>query len=1452
MVDCYTVVCFAVCICVHRKMAEASISVPEDPFICPICLNLLKDPVIIPCGHSYCMSCITGCWDQGDQKRVYSCPQCRQTFTPRPVLGKNTMLAEVLEKLKQTKLQAAQPVHRYTESGDVECDVCTGDQNKAIKSCLVCQISFCQNHLKEHDSFFQDERHEITEATGRPQEMICSQHDKPLEYFCRSDQQCICHLCMMDEHKNHETVTAAAERSENLSLSADSVPEDPNSIVDMIILELTTIADDLDGNCDLVRIPMIREYKPSVTDKYKFVSEYEVPSNERVQLATHYIEPVIIQRSKEQAEKYCHEYVRSAHASGTTTSCQLLSNDKNHNIRIDQLFSPDSDGNTPKTVILSGDSGSGKSLILKKIKLDWASGELYSENFNAVFLLKFDELKCISEEMSLIDLLSWSSSLTSDQISQSLQLTPEKVLFLIDGMDEFSFNPHFQKSSPTDPYQKPPTMDILNFLLRDFLLLESSVIVTTRYTAAAELSNLFKRPQRFTEIVGFSERGVQEYFHKFFQDELLFWKTYESVKKNESLLTTCSVPLLCWMVGFCLKKYFTDDDHVMAELKTTTSIYVHFVSTLLEHHDQSQSVLKMLRNLGQLAERGIQNQQVFFDEKSMAEAGLDPDNALFLYKDDLKGKEKHTFFKFIHISFQEFFTALYYILLDEEDSWCKISELFNLMESEAIIYRSSPIFRGRLSNPTHSVMMFLCGLFNEKVSSSLFEKIKWTVPHNIKLKKRELKKKLIKRIPALTRKYGSELFALHCLYELQDERFVRKVLETHSFMDLSNISLRSTDCWVLLYCLQCCPHIRELNLMYCDLTADKLKILQPALCMCETLRFSVEHLSEVGYLIQILGESKILRELKVQEDENSAESLRWSLDLSVTHGDVLLSLSSSEKNPSFPAVLNISLTCSRSEISNTDWTLFSQTLSKAGKLAEDSSALEDHVSLLLSSFHSVGLKKLYLKVFSLNESWASGIISLVQTCTSLQEISVSVTGLLLEEGLVLLKKSLTDPHCTVTIEGRKCIKLTDQCTEQDWSQSCNEKVEIHFKPKVLEKLKELNISAPEPSGLDLHLLPVCQSCVHIVDSDQWVQVEPSVCTDEGGSKFRISTQAGRFECSRTRMRWVCSGDVTLQYRAVDGHFLSAELERLQCERIGPVIDVTVISGKLEEAHLPHYACLAESDPSLNNAVKLVSKRDEGISLQSVELTRYHAKILQPSFSLTTLIISWIMKWEAHCNLLLYMRCKDPLILHIYFFPVNDTCSKEKVEQNEKSSYPISHPRPNRPFRMKTPHLLEVPGASVHPVEGISFTTDVDPNFFKVKQLQDGDVQMNLIREEDKKSVWTATIWKDELEQLNQRQVQDKPQLNSEIDKATFFDKHRSALIQRVKNVKSIADKLREQRIIHEELYSEITHCNLSSQDSMRKICYTVNSSGVTAKAQFILILQEEEPYLSEELVRSDS
>ncbi|XP_049338064.1 tripartite motif-containing protein 16-like [Astyanax mexicanus] len=195
-------------------MAEANVSLAQDEFSCSVCLDLLKDPVTIPCGHSFCMVCINKFWDQEDQKKIYSCPHCRHTFTSRPVVSKNTMLAEVVEKLKKTRLQAAPPDHSSADPEDVECDSCTGRKHKAVQSCLVCLASFCEAHLQPHYQSPAFKKHKLVKASRRLQEQICSQHDKLLEVYCHTDQQCICMLCTMDDHKAHDTVSLKAERSE--------------------------------------------------------------------------------------------------------------------------------------------------------------------------------------------------------------------------------------------------------------------------------------------------------------------------------------------------------------------------------------------------------------------------------------------------------------------------------------------------------------------------------------------------------------------------------------------------------------------------------------------------------------------------------------------------------------------------------------------------------------------------------------------------------------------------------------------------------------------------------------------------------------------------------------------------------------------------------------------------------------------------------------------------------------------------------------------------------------------------------------------------------------------------------------------------------------------------------------------------------------------------------------
>lgn len=94
----------------------------------------------------------------------------------------------------------------------VSCDVCTGPRGRAVKSCLVCLTSYCEEHLRSHSARFT--KHKLMEPLQNLDERMCRNHERLLELFCKKDRVMVCVLCTELEHRGHYSIPVEREWSE--------------------------------------------------------------------------------------------------------------------------------------------------------------------------------------------------------------------------------------------------------------------------------------------------------------------------------------------------------------------------------------------------------------------------------------------------------------------------------------------------------------------------------------------------------------------------------------------------------------------------------------------------------------------------------------------------------------------------------------------------------------------------------------------------------------------------------------------------------------------------------------------------------------------------------------------------------------------------------------------------------------------------------------------------------------------------------------------------------------------------------------------------------------------------------------------------------------------------------------------------------------------------------------
>ncbi|KAE8595049.1 hypothetical protein XENTR_v10015463 [Xenopus tropicalis] len=204
-----------VCLWGKRTFCFVSCSVPvllsamaaadlRDELSCSICLSIYTDPVMLPCGHNFCRGCIGKTWDTQEGLGAYSCPECRAEYQERPALPRNRTLGSIAARFCPTEPEPG-------ETG-IPCTYCVLSPVPAVKTCLHCEASLCDTHLRGHS---QSEKHILIEPTMHLGDRKCSVHEELLKYYCCEDSVCICvSCCLAGGHRGHrvELLSEASEK----------------------------------------------------------------------------------------------------------------------------------------------------------------------------------------------------------------------------------------------------------------------------------------------------------------------------------------------------------------------------------------------------------------------------------------------------------------------------------------------------------------------------------------------------------------------------------------------------------------------------------------------------------------------------------------------------------------------------------------------------------------------------------------------------------------------------------------------------------------------------------------------------------------------------------------------------------------------------------------------------------------------------------------------------------------------------------------------------------------------------------------------------------------------------------------------------------------------------------------------------------------------------------------
>ncbi|CAL9705075.1 unnamed protein product [Knipowitschia caucasica] len=512
----------------------------------------------------------------------------------------------------------------------------------------------------------------------------------------------------------------------------------------------------------------------------------------------------------------------------------------------------------PKRVKVKGIAGIGKSVAVQRLLYEWAIGKNMSK-FDFVFDLRFRELNLVEKPMSLLELLGDRFCYLKD-VLHDLFKSPEDLLFILDGLDEFKFPLKWN-----DPVKdigiesKVPVSDLMVALIEGFLLPKCSVIVTTRPSTEAPK----KFFQRCCIVLGFEEKQVKEYASKFYKNVEVADKVYDYILSNDNLFVLSFIPLYCYIICMAMDEFFSSENRDpnasgarLLELnppKTVSEVYFYYLFTAVKHHAlkgttdrnttraQVLSLAKVhLTNLGKLAYENLLQKTIMFNKDDLekyAVSAEDIRSTFLCHILQLLNEESVDMYSFFHLTVQEHLAALYCAanlstadhVLKALDMWC-----FGERSSNSPQVCNTDIHTDKLES-LQMFTRFFMGTLRARLEGHLeglvthpMEEAR-TIPAKLgEWFQDQFKNRKLKNLEVLN--------LLHCLMEFHMEETTKAAAPEIKRLNLYKMKLSVVDCAAMRYVLQFSPHkLQELNLGYSNIGNKGLSRLEPILHRCESL-----------------------------------------------------------------------------------------------------------------------------------------------------------------------------------------------------------------------------------------------------------------------------------------------------------------------------------------------------------------------------------------------------------------------------------------------------------------------------------------------------------------------------------------------------------------------------------------------------------------------------------------